>query len=392
MKILLCHNFYRKPGGERMAVEAQAELLTSHGHQVVYLTRDNREIDGFSPWSKLTFPVTTIHSRRTEKEVRRAVRRERPDVAHVHNVFPLLSPSLYSALGDAGVPTVQTLHNYRFLCPNGLFFTRGEVCERCRAGNTIHAVRLRCYRDSRVLSALYGASIAWHRRRDTLRHVDRFLALTPFAAGKIVEGGVASADRVVVLPNFLADPVPTPAAVHQRGDHYLYLGRLSAEKGVDLAIEAIAGLPGERLLIAGDGPQTASLAEHAASVDGRRVELLGFRTGSDKLDLLRSARALVVPSRWYEGLPISVLEALAAGVPVIAAGHGGLREVLRDTGAGLLHEPGDAEDLRRCLARTSADHGLWESMVRNARQLFEARYTASGHYRDLLKIYRQIQR
>ncbi|HYF66017.1 MAG TPA: glycosyltransferase, partial [Herpetosiphonaceae bacterium] len=153
----------------------------------------------------------TVFSRPAYRRLRELVRRERPDVAHVHNVFPLLSPAVYRALRAEGVPIVQTIHNFRLLCPNALFFTRGAICERCKGGNMLHAVRLACYRDSRLLSALYATTIMAHRRAGTFAAIDRFIALTEFTAAKLVEGGIARPDRISVLGNFLAERCRRPA-------------------------------------------------------------------------------------------------------------------------------------------------------------------------------------
>jgi glycosyltransferase involved in cell wall biosynthesis len=388
MKILLCHDFYRQPGGERMAFEAHERLLVDHGHEVLRLTRHNREIDDFSLAERLRLPFGAIDSRRTRREVDALVARERPDVAHVHNVFPLLSPSLYRALARHGVPIVQTLHNFRFLCPNALFFTHGEVCERCAKGNTLHAVRLRCYRGDRFASAVYAAAIGGHRRAGTFRHIARFLAFTPFVGDKIVEAGLVPESSVEVVAPFLPHPLP-PAPWREREDFILFLGRLSEEKGADLAVAALASLPGARLKIAGDGPARGALERQAAAVEG--VELVGFRAGSEKEDLLRRAAILVVPSRCYEGsVPLAVLEALACGLPVVAAGHGSLADLFSPFDAGRLHRPGDAADLARRLAELLSDRPLRQRLSENARRLYEERFTAEAHYRRLLAVYRQV--
>jgi len=160
VKILIVHNHYQQPGGEQMAVEAQVSLLRERGHRVILYMRNNAEIERYGLWQKVIFFPKTIFSRRTYREIRALVMRERPDVAHVHNVFPLISPSVYWALKDSGVPVIQTVHNFRFLCPNALFYTHGRICERCKYGNTLHAVRWKCYRQSYILSTLYASLLA----------------------------------------------------------------------------------------------------------------------------------------------------------------------------------------------------------------------------------------
>lgn len=389
MKILLCHNYYRQPGGERRAVEQQTALLEAHGHEVVPLTRDSREIDAWGPLDKLRFPGTAVDSRRTYRQAVEIVRRHRPDVAHVHNVFPLLSPSLYRALGDAGVPVVQTVHNYRFLCPNGLFFTHGEVCERCKAGNTLHAVRLRCYRDSYAMSAIYAASIGLHRRRGTFGRIDRFLALTRFCADKLVEGGVCDAGRVRVLGNFVPGPLPPPAPPEEP-PYALFLGRLTPEKGVDLLLEAMAGLPHRRLVVAGDGPAEAALRQRAAEPGLAHVRFAGFVAGEEKRRLLSRAWVSVVPSRWYEAFPFAVLESLAHGVPVVVSGHGSLASLVEDGRQGLRFEPGDAVHLRQRLETVLGDPALRRRLAAAGREWVEREHTEDVHYERLLRVYGEL--
>lgn len=389
MRVLVCHNFYRQPGGERRAFEHQVELLRRHGDEVATLTRDSADVDRFSVGERLRFPLDTVESRRTRREVREIVARSRPDVAHVHNVFPLLSPSLYRALEEAGVPIVQSVHNYRFLCPNGLFFTHGEVCERCKLGNTAHAVRLRCYRDSYGFSALYAATLGLHRRLGTFRRIDRFVAGSPFAARKLVEGGVCGEEQVRVLGNFLAGPLPE-VVPPEEPPYALFLGRLSAEKGVDLLLSAMARLPGRRLIVAGDGPAGPALRRRAAGLGLRDVVFAGFVSGAEKERLQAGAWMNVVPSLWYEMFPYSMLESAAAGVPVVVPRHGSLGSLIEEGRQGLRFAPGDADDLAATLARAFDDPALRGRLSAGARAWVEDELDPDLHYRRLTEIYREV--
>lgn len=394
MKILVCHNAYQQPGGEEVAVELQVELLRSRGHQVVLYQRHSRELLDYGLLEKARFPLETVASRRTTREIRALVTRERPALAHVHNVFPLLSPSLYSALADAGVPIVQTVHNYRLLCPNGLFYTRGQVCERCKHGATHHAVRLRCYRSSYTLSAVYALAIGRHRRRGTFDRIDRFVALTSFTADKLVEGGLAPRDKVSVLGNFLPSPLPEPARAAPGGPagggYVLYLGRLSGEKGVHLLVEAFAGLPSVALKIAGSGPEADALARRIESLGARNVELIGRREGAEKWTLIRDALFTVAPSLWYECFPFAVLESLACGVPALVAGHGGLAAMLAGREVAMTFRPGDAADLRARAAELAVDPARRRQLGERGRALVESEFSDHAHYRRLTGIYREL--
>jgi glycosyltransferase involved in cell wall biosynthesis len=390
MKILLIHNDYQQAGGERTAVAAQVSLLRDNGHEVVLYTRDNDEIDGYAFFKKASIVPDTFFSRRTYAHIKKLVAEHRPDVAHVHNVFPLISPAAYYALKRCGVPVVQTLHNYRFLCPNGLFYTQGEICQRCMNGQTLHAVRLKCYRQSYALSALYASAIGLHRRWGTFALIDRFVALTEFSARLVLESGLATRDRISILGNFLPDPLPEAGSFEARGKYALYLGRLSAEKGVDVLLAAMAHLPGQQLRIAGDGPQRDELEAMVRHLNLRSVDFVGNVAGEAKWQLLREAALVVVPSRWFENFPFVVLESLAAGTPVVASDAGSLPYVLEDGRNALLFGNGDSLDLAQKVDWLGHHPAEALAMGRYGRTTIEQSYSAPVFIEALLSIYRQV--
>ncbi|MBC7227789.1 MAG: glycosyltransferase family 4 protein [Thermoflexales bacterium] len=390
-KVLVIHNNYQQPGGETVAVQAQISLLQQYGHPVTTYWRDNREIAQYRIGQKIAFFLNTLFSLKTFNEIRALVKRERPDVAHIHNVFPLISPSVYRALKKEGVPIVQTVHNFRFLCPNALFYTHGQICERCKYGNTFHAVPRKCYRQSYILSALYALTIAFHRRWGTFDLVDRFLPVTEFVAQKLLESRLTTANKITVLGNFLPDPLPAPGSFERRESYLVYLGRLSPEKGVEVLLEAMAGLPGVTLKIAGDGPQVNVLRDRARNKE-IWVEFLGHITGEQKWELLRNAMASVVPSVGYESFSLSALEAMAVGTPVVASRLGGLPYVIEDGQNGLLFRPGDDQDLREKLTWLISHPVEVLRMGQYARQVVEEKYSATAYYRQLMYIYEQVTR
>jgi glycosyltransferase involved in cell wall biosynthesis len=391
MKILVVHNYYQQPGGERVAVEAQTTLLREHGNRIILYTRDNAEIMHYRAWEKVTFFPETVFSRRTFQEIRDLVKAEQPDAAHVHNVFPLISPSVYRALKDAAVPVVQTVYNFRFLCPNGFFYTHGRICERCKYGNTLHAVRFRCYRQSHVLSALYALVIGLHRRWGTFSLIDHFIAPAEFTALKLVEGGLASREKISVLGYFLPDPPPTPGSFKHRKPYIVYLGRLSKEKGPWTLLEAMAGFPDLRLKVLGEGPLADSIREYIEEHHLTNIDMVGFVSGEAKRDVLREALAVVVPSGWYENSPFVVLEGLAAGTPVVTSNLGSLPSVVEDGKSGLLFRPGDSQDLQQKLAWLAAHSEEALAMGRYGRQVVETQYSAEAHYRRLMAVYAEVK-
>jgi glycosyltransferase involved in cell wall biosynthesis len=390
MKILVVHNHYQQFGGEHTAVEAQTALLRRHGHEVISYTRDNTTIQNYQLLDKVLFFPRTIFSREVYDQITQLVQQERPAVAHVHNVFPLISPAIYRALAAAGVPIVQTVHNFRFLCANSLFYTHDQICELCKSGNMIHAVRLRCYRDSYPLSSLYALSIGLHRRLGTFQLIDRFIALSAFSAQKLVEGEIAPHDKITVLGNFLPDPLPAPGSFEARESYVLYLGRLSREKGIATLIEAMAGVSELSLKILGDGPENESLRALARERDLSNVEFLGHVSGEQKWNLLRQALAVAMPSLWYEHFPFAVLEGMAVGTPVVASRLGSLRDLIEDGRSGLLFRHGNSEDL--CVKLSELAEGPQDTLAmgRYARETVERRFTETIHYAGLMRIYAEL--
>jgi glycosyltransferase involved in cell wall biosynthesis len=282
---------------------------------------------------------------------------------------------------------VQTIHNFRLLCPNALFYTCGQVCERCKRGRTIHAVRWRCFRDSYALSALYAFTIGMHRWAGTFAGINHFIAGSAFSAAKLIEGGVAPRERISVLGNFLPDPLPAAGSFRDRSPYVVFLGRLSPEKGVATLVEAAAQAPEVAVKILGDGPDAARCRGLAQSRRATNVDFLGSVTEDAKWDILRNAVAMVVPSVCYENLPFSLLEGMAAGTPIVASRLGSLATLVEEGKNGLLFSAGDSFDLADKLRRLWGDRAWALAMGQRARQFLESHWSASAHYAGLLKVY-----
>jgi len=381
LRVLMVHERYQQGGGEDVVADAEASLLREHGHEVTKLGEDNRAIpEVVGVRAGLELAARTIWSREGYRRVRLAIRATRPDVVHVHNSFPLLSPAVHVAARREGVPSLQTLHNYRLICPVASLFRDGAPCEDCvgRAvpwPGVIHA----CYRDSRPATLAVAAMLTTHRARGTWsRDVALYVALTGFARDRLVAGGLPE-DRVVVKPNFLAE---TPAKASSPGDRFLYVGRLTEEKGVRTLVEAWPrlghGMPGS---VVGDGPLASSISWPG------RLTWLGARPRETVFELMRVARAVVVPSVWYEAFPMTVVEAFAHGRPVIASRIGSLGEIVEDGVTGLLVRPGDPGDLARALNWAAEHPDAMARMGTNARDRFDARYSRDRAYAQLLDVY-----
>lgn len=387
--ILVVHERYREPGGEDVVVAAETALLTSRGHRVETFVVDNETIpERPSPGQRMRLAIDTVWSRGAAARLRTLVRRLRPEVVHVHNTLPLLSPAVHAACHAEGVPTVQTLHNYRLVCPAATLFRAGHPCEACLGRRVAWpGVWHACYRGSRAQTATVAAMLALHRARRTWwRDVGRFIALTDFARERLVAGGLP-AGRIDVKPNFMAsDPGPGGG-----GSEHLFLGRLVPEKGVSTLLAALAGHDARvTCRVAGSGPLEAEVRAAAAAGDG--LVALGPLDRTGVVRELRAARALVIPSTWYEGFPMALVEAYASGVPVIASRIGSLIELVDEGRTGLLVTPGDPADLARALAWSHDHPGEMRRMGAQARRRYEERYTAEVNYPELMTIYARAMR
>ncbi len=384
MRILSVHNYYQQPGGEDAVFAAETALLTGHGHQVRQYTRSNAEI---GPRAGLVTAIGTVWSRDACEDLRAAVHFGRPEVCHIHNFFPLVSPAVYQAVRAGGARVVQTLHNYRLLCPGASLFRDGKVCESC-LGKRVpwRGVEHACYRDSRLASGSVAAMLALHHALGTWQEeVDCYIALTEFARRKFIAGGLPE-ERIVVKPNFVD---PDPGAGDGCGGFVLFAGRLSAEKDPATLIRAAARL-GARLpvKIAGDGPERERLMEMAHGLE--HVEFLGRQPAPEMLALMQQAALLVVPSAWFEGFPMVIAEAFAAGLPVVASRLGALAEIVDHGRTGRLFEAGNDEDLAAAIEGLLRDPAALGEMRRQARAEYEARYTAERNYGQLMGIYDRV--
>ena len=385
MRILLIHNRYRSasPSGEDVAVDNEHRLLTAAGHEVVCYFRDNDDI-GASAAARLGTAASLFWSGRSSREVTALIAAHQPDIAHVHNTTPLISPSVYFACQRAGVPVVQTLHNYRLICPGGLLLRAGRPCEDCVGRVPWRAVRHRCYRDSSAASALLSSMVYAHRLRRTWQDdVDCYICLTAFARELFVRGGLP-AERLKVRANALADP-PRPG--DGAGGYALFVGRLGPEKGVATLLRAWESLS-LPLKIVGDGPLLAELQAQARA-RAPAASFLGLQPRSAVLELMQHATLLVIPSECYEGFPVTCLEAMACGTPMVVSRLGSLDAILEEPGQCLKFPPGDALALRESVFSLLARPDLRRQMAARTRAVFEARYAPARALDSLLAIYRR---
>lgn len=383
MRVLTIHNHYQQLGGEDTIFATEADLLESYGHDVHRYTLHNDSIESMSA---INLAAVMLWNRGSFQKVKSLIEEFRPNVAHFHNTFPLISPAAYYAAQAAGVPVVQTLHNYRLLCPNGLFFREGQVCEDCLGKpmpwpGIVHG----CYRGSRVASGAVATMVNLHSLMGTwAKAVDIFIAYSQFALDKFIEGGLPK-EKFEFKTNFL-HPAPEPGP--GSGGFGLFVGRLSPEKGIDTLLAAWEKLHTHiPLKIVGAGPLIPEV--EAAVKRFENIEYLGRRPLSEVYELMGDAKFFVFSSKWYETFGRVAIEAYAKGTPILASRIGAITELVKPYETGLLFEPGDAQDLITQVEWVLAHPEKWQQIRQQARQNFEARYTAPDNYKRLMEIYQK---
>jgi glycosyltransferase involved in cell wall biosynthesis len=373
----MVHNRYQQRGGEDSVYEAEVDLLRSRGHEVATFERDNSSIPGMG---RLRLAADTVWARDSAHDFAQLCASFHPDVVHCHNTFPLVSPAIYWSAARARLPVVQTLHNFRLACVQGMFLRDGRVCEDCLGSGPWRGVVRGCYRHSVAQSAVLGASLAVHRALGTYSSkVTRYIALNEFTRTKFIEAGLPE-EKIVVKPNF----VDIQAAPRSVGAGGLFVGRLSEEKGVKVLAEALASLGGTvDLEVIGAGPGEAYLR----GVPG--VRLRGWQGQEEIVRRMRAARYLLLPSIWYENAPRTLVEAFACGLPVLASRLGALETLVVQGVTGLLFEPASASALAEAIRWAEARPAELGRMGENAAAEYRRSYTPEVNYRALMSIYQE---
>lgn len=397
MKVVIVHNAYPQYGGEDTVVANETAMLKRHGYDVVPRIVPTEESGALN---LIRCGLSAVWNPVAARQLKLLLQREKPDIVHCHNTFPLLSPSIFAACRKAGIPVVQTIHNYRHICPAGGFFRDGAICEECIGKKFPSPVlKYRCYRNSRIASAIPAMTAYTQRIRRTFeRDVDAVIALNLFGKEKLIEGGLP-ADRIVIKPNFsldpeMSDPGPRP---EEKPFTLCFAGRLSTDKGIGVLLDAwtdffkavtAGSTPQPRLRIMGEGEMADRVVTAAEQCPG--IEYLGRLSHSDTVREIAQADGLVCPSIWYEGMPMTLLEAFSVGTPVIASRIGGLPEMVQEGINGLLFTPGDKEQLEAHFHKLYAAPALIDEMGSNARKIHESRYSEEVNFPLLDTIYRDV--
>lgn len=385
MNILIIHNSYQQAGGEDVVVAQETRLLERNGHRVITYKRSNDEIDDLPFGQRLGLINRIVSANDSKVAVRSILRDFKPEIVHVHNTFAMVSPSVYKVCQEEGVPVVQTLHNYRLLCPAATFYRTGGPCEECVTHSLLRSVRYGCYRDSRVMSGAIALMLKTHRSRQTWSgQIDAYIAISSFVKDKFIEAGFP-ASKIFVKPNFVD---PDPGERSGSGTYALFLGRLSPEKGLLTLLQAWERLPSAvPLVIAGDGPMRNSLEAEAASKRLRSVRFAGRLSRAEGYEAMRKAAFLVVPSVWHEPFGMVVAEAFACGTPVLGASAGAIQEMLDDQVTGVHFARGNPDALAKSVTWAWGHLPELAAMGKAGRRAYEERYTARANYDLLMNIY-----
>lgn len=384
MRILLVHNYYQQPGGEDVVFAGEQQLLRNCGHEVLTYQADNHELSELHP---VRAAVETVWSVPAYHKFMQVLKAARPDVVHFHNTFMRISPAAYYACRKVNVPVVQTLHNYRLLCLASTFYRAGHVCEACLQQRVpIAGIRHACYRQSRSQSTIVAAMLATHQWLDTWKDkVDVYIALTDFARRKFIEGGLP-AEKIVLKPNFI-DIDPGERTIV--GTYALFVGRLTEEKGIRLLVEAWSAIGEIPLKIVGDGPLYDEIAAKAQCCPHHSIEVMGRQNHQTIWALMKEAAFLIFPSGWYEGLPMTIIEAYACGLPVLTTNLGSMAEIVKHGVTGLHFPAGDSCRLAEQVRWAWAHPEEMAVMGRQARAYYGQHYTAQHSYERLIQIYQR---
>jgi glycosyltransferase involved in cell wall biosynthesis len=387
LRILFVHNFYQNRGGEDESTEQEIRLMEKKGHDVRLYSRKNEEIESYSIFNKGKLIFEPTWSSRTFREISLLLQDYQPDIVHVQNFFPLISPSVFYACSENNIPAVFTLRNYRLLCPIGIFFRDGEICEECFVHSLWRSIKYACYHKSRVQTSAVAIALKSHRFLHTWdRKVDLFIALSEFTRKKFISTGIPE-DKIHVRPNFL-ETDPGMGDLHR--EYALYAGRLSREKGVYELVSEWKNIPHIPLLVVGDGPLRKDIETFILENNIQNVKLIGFIPLEQLLSVMKKALFLVMPTLWYETFGRTVIEAYATGTPVVASNIGVVASLVKDGITGTTFDPKEPMDLVKKINYAMEEPKRLRGWSREARSVYEQFYSSSSAYEGIMKIYRVV--
>ncbi|WP_040207146.1 glycosyltransferase family 4 protein [Neobacillus jeddahensis] len=386
--ILIVHNYYQIPGGEDTVVVNEKSLLIENGHNVYLYTRHNDEIKVKNTLRKILLPFETVFSIKTYRDIKRIIKEKRIDVVHIHNTLPLISPSVYYAAKKCKVRVIQTVHNFRLVCPAATLTRNGSICEDCINNGLGNAIKNKCYRNS-LLQTLVSTFNLWiHRNLKTYQKVDGYITLTDFNKQKL--STVIPKEKIFIKPNTIGNFNTTNKRITE--DYFLFLGRIDELKGINVLMEAWKDIKESKLVIVGKGPLENDIKKFIEENNIKNIDLIGFKSKEEVMKIINYAKAIIVPSQWYEGFPMTIVESFSLGVPVIGGDIGNLSSIIEHEKNGLLFKYNDYLDLRRKINTLLNNNSLIKVLSKGAKETFEQKYNSKLNYKQLVGIYNECKK
>ena len=386
LRVLIVHNYYQIPGGEDTVVANEKRLLESHGHEVFLYTRSNEELNNLSKLGRIMLPINMIFNYSVYKEIKRIIRNNKMDIVHVHNTLTIISPSVYYAAKTCQIPVVQTMHNFRMLCPGAEFYRNGSICEDCPQKGLVCALKHRCYRGSLIQTFACVLNTIVHRCSGIYKKI-HYICLTEFNKDKLLllngKQKIIDEAKIYIKPNFTY-PLKYSDEKTLMSNYYLYIGRIEKIKGIEIIVEAFSELPDKRLLVIGTGSEFEILKNKASS----NVEFLGFIKHEELGDALTKAKAVIVASQWYETFGMIVAEAYAARVPVIVGDIGNVSALVDEMKTGLKFMYNSVESLKNAI--NMFDHIGHDEWSDNAYKKYMEEFSPDMNYKMLIDIYSDV--
>lgn len=382
--ILLVHNYYQVPGGEDTVVANEKAMLEEQGHKVILYSRNNSELKSFSVIRKILLPLTTIFNPRTYRDIREIIKKEDIDIVHVHNTLNLVSPAVYYAARSLKIPVVQTIHNFRLLCPAATFYRDGHICEDCLSKGLMCAVKHNCYRESKIQTLVCVVN-TWIHRVTGIYGKLNYICLTDFNKQKLLLLKQVKEKQVYVKPNFTDVKEQKIIPYKQRKDQFVFVGRLDKLKGIDFLLKTwkSMGKDAPKLIVCGTGPMREWCENYIAENNLTNVECLGFVPNEAAKRIMAESKALILPTQWYEGFPMTIVEAYSVGTPVIGPDMGNVGDVIKNWHTGCIYLANDGYELSNCVKNC-------KDFTETILEEYKEKYTKKRNYDVLLMIYKKI--
>lgn len=384
--ILIVHNYYQIPGGEDSVVANEKKLLEEHGHRVILYSRNNSEIKKMTIRQKLLIPVTTIFNLKTYREIKKLISNQKIDIVHVHNTLNLISPSVYYASVSMHIPVVQTIHNFRLLCPSATFYRNDQICEDCVKDGLWCAIKHRCYRGSTLQTVAYVISTKIHRMIGIYRKIN-YICLTEFNKKKLLSLKQIKESRVFIKPNFAESELDI---VHykQRKNQFVFVGRLDKLKGIDFLLKIWKQIEkkgaASKLVICGTGPMEEWCRTYIAENNLQSVEMLGFVANKEAKRIISNSKALILPTQWYEGFPMTIVEAYSVGTPVIGSNIGNVGDLIHDGKTGYKFDIDSNDELEDVITNQNFD------LCEEVKKEYNYKFGKEENYQKLINVYNII--